>query len=101
MRLKRWCAVLLAALLVALVLMAQPRASAAGANDDVEFIQPPGGENGDPDSGGPNRYFVTRFCSWIAAQSRRLALVRMAPTTRSSAVRVQTSAKQRPAKAAR
>jgi hypothetical protein len=59
MRLKPWNAVLFAALILALGMFTHPRACQAGFNDDVELTLPPGSENGDPDTGSGNRYWIT------------------------------------------
>ena len=89
MRLKQWCAVLLAALVMALVLLAQPRTSVAGANDDVQFLQPPDGENGDPDTpDGHGRFITTGYLSFCGVLSGRLFIltIRMAPAPSSRPV---------------
>jgi hypothetical protein len=91
MRLKLWNAALLAALVLAFGTFAHPRASQAGANDDVEFVQPPGTENGDPDTGSGNRYFITyiHFYSLGSGWTMQIRLPRLlraslgsGPTTR-------------------
>ena len=70
MRWTKWYAVLLAALILALGLAALPRASVAGGNDDVELIQPPGGDNGDPDTGGGVRFSTFRWIMHAGASAR-------------------------------
>jgi hypothetical protein len=57
---KKRCAALLAALILALGLIAVPRSSAAAGNDDLELLQPPGVQFGDPDS--PDG--VVRICAF-------------------------------------
>ena len=69
MRLKAWIAALLAALILTLGMFAHPRECAAGPNDDVEFLQPPSGEAGDPDSGGGGGYFITFLHFRVAGAS--------------------------------
>ena len=73
MRLKQWFVVLLAVMVLALGVFAHPRECAAGFNDDVAFVQPPGGESGDPDSGGQGRYFWTTAYQWTLAVRRAVA----------------------------
>lgn len=68
---------LLAALIMALGLIAMPRAGAAGGNDDVELMLPPGAQFGDPDTGGQNRYNAFRWDSWIGAASRAVPQLRV------------------------
>lgn len=80
MKSKMWYTALLAALILALGLIAMPRAGAAGGNDDVELVPPPGGENGDPDSGGPSRFFVFRWAYQIGVAARSLSSQRVSPT---------------------
>jgi hypothetical protein len=63
-------AALLAALVLVLGLIAMPRAGAAGGNDDLEFLQPPGGEFGDPDIPGPNRYLSAATTIWWTGLAR-------------------------------
>lgn len=64
-----WCAALLAAVILAIGLFALPRASVAGMNDDVEFLQPPS-DAGDPDGPTPISILsgwlqpITRFVAW-------------------------------------
>src|SRR5262245_53984068 len=94
MRLKLWHAVLFTALILVLGTFAHPRASQAGFNDDVEFVQPPS-DSGDPDSGGPGgRYSITRFTAWFVAQTTRLAAAR---TSQSSMNRASTGTAPRQA----
>ena len=95
MRWKLWNAALLAALILTFGMFPHPRATQAGGNDDVEFVQPPGSENGDPDSGGPGRFSITRFTSWIAAQARQLALCRNNSASRPSVNRVPAGTSSR------
>jgi hypothetical protein len=52
---KRWYAAALAALVLVIGLIALPRVGAAGSNDDLEFLQPPGVQYGEPDIPGHNR----------------------------------------------
>jgi len=99
MRWKLWNAALLAALILALGMFAHPRPSRAAANDDVEFVQPPGGDGGDPDSGGPNRYALLRLTSWVSAQTRAV-LARTSTTIRGTVGRA-TTLTRRPSRASR
>jgi len=93
MRLKQWFAVWLAALVVVLGLMTHPRASMAGFNDDVEFVQPPGGESGDPDDGGPSRLLTTAWHSSVSSLSRWLSSVRASINKQCDVRRAHTSAR--------
>src|SRR5215471_2256010 len=86
MRLRTWNAVLFAALILALGMFAHPKASQAGANDDVEFVQPPGSDNGDPDDGGGRRA-TTGVASQLAAVRRAFLQLRTAVEIRLSRVR--------------
>ena len=61
MKLKMRYTALLAALILALGLIAMPRAGAAGGDDYLELLQPPGGENGDPDGPTPVFFVVSRL----------------------------------------
>lgn len=65
-------AVLLAALVIALGSVAAIRPEVAAANDDVIFLQPPGGERGDPDIGGGGYNFGTSCSTWIGAAKRHI-----------------------------
>src|SRR5262245_16418979 len=86
MRLRLWHAVLFAALILVLGMVAHPRASQAGANDDVEFLQPPGSENGDPDDGGGRR-IMTVMESQLAAAKRAFLRLRAAAEAHLSRLR--------------
>ena len=81
MRSKMWYAALLAALILALGLVALPTGTASG-NDDLELLQPPGGENGDPDSGGPSKYFTFGWSSWFSAPARSVSFLRISQNRR-------------------
>jgi hypothetical protein len=70
-------AALTAALITALGLVALPRVGAAGANDDLVFLQPPGvNESGDPDiPDGTISITVFGFTLWGKAESGRIVVV--------------------------
>lgn len=66
-------AALLAALILALGLIAMPRAGAASGNDDLEFLQPPGPQFGDPDMpDGIARFYVFGIRAWVGIEAGRL-----------------------------
>lgn len=74
----RWtlrCAVLLAALVLALGTVGVMRPDVAAANEDVELLDPPGRERGDPDDGGGARFSVFGWGSWLG--SAKQSLVRL------------------------
>ena len=93
-------AALLAALILALGLVALPRAGLAAGNDDVEFLEPPGGESGDPDGPTPLftfslgmqptlRFLVARICASSPSVSLRSSprLSKVSNPTRNQRVR--------------
>src|SRR5262245_25606970 len=91
MRLKQWYAVLFAALILELGMFAHPRASQAAANDDVEFLQPPGSENGDPDSGGQTRFWTQGWRMWVRSRVQSLVQTTHSRTRSAQAASVRTS----------
>ena len=88
-------AALLAALFLALGLVALPPAAVADGNEDVELLPSPGGDNGDPDSGGPGRYFIFNWRSVLGAPVRSLSSIRGALLTRTAPSRVAAPLKPR------
>lgn len=84
-------AALLAALILALGLVALPQAAVATGNSDVEFLQPPGGDSGDPDMPGPNKFFlrvsgmISRARAWFLPSSSPLRSSRVGVTQSSPA----------------
>lgn len=76
-----------AALMVALVMVlgwAQVvRPGVAGANEDVELLQPPT-TKGDPDDGGPSRIFRLKLSSWSASTRRALTIYRVSMSSRTN-----------------
>ena len=74
-------AVLLAALVLALGSVGMMRPEVATANDDVVFLDPPN-DRGDPDDGGPSRYFGVNATSWFASVRRSISLVTISASRR-------------------
>src|SRR5262245_6823415 len=73
MLLKKLTAVLLAVLIVALGCLALAGNSTAAGNDGVQQLKP-GGDNGDPDSGGPGGRSVDKRATWFSATFRSITL---------------------------
>ena len=76
MKLMKLNAVLLAVLITVLGSFAAPRDCTAGSNEDVQQLKP-GGDNGDPDSGGQGGVSGLAWSSWFSTTGRSLSSFRI------------------------